>query len=267
MALSIDTQSTPSREIQRAWWKEASIYQIYPSSFNDLNGDGIGDIPGIIEKLDYIKALGIDVVRVCPIYKSPLIDMGYDIADYRAIDPRYGTIEDVDDLIAGLHQRDLKLVMDLVVNHTSDQHEWFQKSRSSKNNPYRDWYIWRKPKFDVQGNRQPPNNWSSCFSGSAWTYDELTDEYYLHLFASEQPDLNWECDAMREAIYDTMRYWLEKGVDGFRMDVINLISKDPALPDAKIVHPNQQYHQGAEHYVNGPRIHEYLQVIGGIMKE
>jgi glycosidase len=267
MSSSVHLHSSPSHEIQRAWWKEASIYQIYPSSFNDSNGDGVGDIPGIIEKLDYIKALGVDVVWVCPIYKSPLIDMGYDIADYRAIDPRYGTMDDVDNLIAGLHQRDLKLVMDLVVNHTSDQHEWFQKSRSSKDSPYRDWYIWRKPKYDEHGNRQPPNNWSSYFSGGAWTYDELTDEYYLHLFASEQPDLNWECDAMREAIYDTMRYWLKKGVDGFRMDVINLISKDPALPDAKIVHPERQYHHGSEHYANGPRIHEYLKVMGGIMKE
>lgn len=267
MALSADTQPTSPPDVQRAWWKEASIYQIYPSSFKDSNGDGVGDIPGIIEKLDYIKALGVDVVWVCPIYKSPLVDMGYDIADYRAIDPRYGTMQDVDNLIDGLHQRGLKLVMDLVVNHTSDQHEWFKQSRSSKTNPYRDWYIWRKPRYDAQGNRHPPNNWSSYFSGGAWTYDEPSGEYYLHLFAKEQPDLNWECEAMREAVYDTMRFWLDKGVDGFRMDVINLISKDPALPDAKVVHPERQFHHGSEHYANGPRIHEYLKVMGGIMKE
>ena len=254
-------------DIQRAWWKEASIYQIYPSSFKDSNGDGIGDIPGIIDKLDYIKTLGVDVVWVCPIYTSPLVDMGYDIADYRAIDPRYGTMQDVDRLIAGLHSRGLKLVMDLVVNHTSDQHVWFRESRSSKTNPHRDWYIWRKPRYDANGNRQPPNNWSSYFSGSAWTYDEITGEYYLHLFAKEQPDLNWDCDAMREAVYDTMRFWLDKGVDGFRMDVINLISKDPALPDAQVIHHDQQYHHGSQHYANGPRIHEFLQVMGGIMKE
>jgi glycosidase len=267
MSLSENLQPKSQPQAQRAWWKEAAIYQIYPSSFKDSNGDGVGDIPGIIEKLDYIKALGVDVVWVCPIYTSPLVDMGYDIADYRAIDPRYGTMQDVDNLIAGLHERGLKLVMDLVVNHTSDQHEWFRQSRSSKHNPFRDWYIWRKPRYDEQGNRQPPNNWSSYFSGGAWTYDESTDEYYLHLFASEQPDLNWECDAMREAIYDTMRYWLEKGVDGFRMDVINLISKYPSLPDAKITRPDQKYQHGSEWYANGPRIHEFLQVMGGIMKE
>lgn len=267
MSSSTQHQTRTAPQIQRAWWKEATVYQIYPSSFKDSNGDGVGDIPGIIEKLDYIKALGVDVVWVCPVYKSPLVDMGYDIADYRAIDARYGTMQDVDNLIAGLHQRGLKLVMDLVVNHTSDQHEWFRQSRSSKDNPYRDWYIWRKPRYDAQGNRHPPNNWSSYFSGGAWTYDESSDEYYLHLFAKEQPDLNWECEAMREAIYDTMRFWLDKGVDGFRMDVINLISKDPALPDATVVHPERQYHHGSEHYANGPRIHEYLQVMGQIMKE
>ncbi|GAB1742541.1 hypothetical protein NU219Hw_g8082t1 [Hortaea werneckii] len=270
----MDTDDTPVHrqpacvpDIQRAWWKEASIYQIYPSSFKDSNVDGIGDIPGIIDKLDYIKTLGVDVVWVCPIYTSPLVDMGYDIADYRAIDPRYGTMQDVDRLIAGLHSRGLKLVMDLVVNHTSDQHLWFRESRSSKTNPHRDWYIWRKPRYDAQGNRQPPNNWNSYFSGSAWTYDEPTGEYYLHLFAKEQPDLNWDCDAMREAVYDTMHFWLDKGVDGFRMDVINLISKDPALPDAQVIHPDQRYHHGSQHYANGPRIHEFLQVMGGIMKE
>ena len=256
---------TSAEQVQRAWWKEASVYQIYPSSFKDSNGDGIGDLPGIIEKLDYIKALGVDAVWVCPIYKSPQIDMGYDIADYRAIDARYGNMNDVDDLIAGLHLRGLKFVMDLVVNHTSDEHEWFRQARSSKANPYRDWYIWRKPSFDSHGNHQPPNNWSSYFGGSAWEYDDASGEYYLHLFAKEQPDLNWECDTMRTEIYDTMRFWLDKGVDGFRMDVINLISKNPTFPDAEVLESGQRYHHGSAHYANGPRIHEFLQVIGGIM--
>lgn len=256
-----------TQHVQRAWWKEASVYQIYPSSFKDSNGDGVGDIPGVIEKLDYIQALGVDIVWLCPIYKSPQVDMGYDIADYRAIDARYGTMEDVDRLIAGLHERGLKFLMDLVVNHTSDQHEWFRQARSSKSNPYRDWYIWRKPRFDSQGNRQPPNNWRSYFGGSAWEYDASSDEYYLHLFAPEQPDLNWECEAMRNEVYDTMRFWLDKGVDGFRMDVINLISKDPIFPDATVSAPDQRYQYGTEHYANGPRIHEFLQVIGAIMAE
>lgn len=259
--------ATVNSHPQRAWWKEASVYQIYPSSFNDSNGDGIGDIPGVIEKLDYIQALGVDIVWICPIYKSPQVDMGYDIADYRAIDARYGSMEDVDRLIHGLHQRGLKFLMDLVVNHTSDQHAWFQASRSSKSDPYRDWYIWRKPRIDDDGHRHPPNNWSAYFGGSAWTFDDLTGEYYLHLFAPEQPDLNWECEAMRSEVYDTMRFWLDKGVDGFRMDVINLISKDPMLPDATVADTTKRYHHGCEHYANGPRIHEYLRDIGAIMKE
>lgn len=254
-------------KVQRAWWKEASVYQIYPSSFKDSNGDGIGDIPGVIDKLDYIKGLGVDIVWICPIYKSPQVDMGYDISDYRAIDPRYGSMEDVDQLIDGLHRRGLKLLMDLVVNHTSDQHEWFQQARSAVSNPYRDWYIWRKPAFDAEGNRHPPNNWSAYFGGSAWTFDDTTGEYYLHLFAPEQPDLNWECDAMRQEVYETMRFWLDKGADGFRMDVINLISKVPGLPDAAVVDFTKPYHHGCEHYANGPRIHEYLRDIGAIMKE
>ncbi|TLD28389.1 hypothetical protein PspLS_04096 [Pyricularia sp. CBS 133598] len=258
---------TNHTEPQRAWWKEASVYQIYPSSFKDSNGDGIGDIPGVIEKLDYIQALGVDIVWICPIYKSPQVDMGYDISDYRAIDERYGSMEDVDRLIQGLHQRGIKFLMDLVVNHTSDEHAWFRESRSSRSNPYRDWYIWRKPKIDKDGNRQPPNNWSAYFGGSAWSFDDLSGEYYLHLFAPEQPDLNWECDAMRQEIHNTMRFWLDKGVDGFRMDVINLISKDPRLPDAIVVDKTQQYHHGCQHYANGPRLHEYLGDIGAIMKE
>jgi glycosidase len=265
MALSSHIPDTD--QVQRAWWKEASVYQIYPSSFKDSNGDGFGDLGGIIEKLDYIKALGVDVVWCCPIYKSPQVDMGYDISDYKDIDARYGTMEDVDHLISGLHQRGLKFLMDLVVNHTSDQHEWFQQSRSSKHNTYRDWYIWRDPKLDSKGNRQPPNNWSSYFGGSAWESDEPSGQYYLHLFDKTQPDLNWECDEMRSAIYETVRWWLDKGVDGFRLDVINLISKDQSFPDATVSNPNQAYHHGSEHYANGPRIHEFLQELGGILHE
>lgn len=265
MALSSHTSGTD--QVQRAWWKEASVYQIYPSSFKDSNGDGFGDLGGIIQKLDYIKALGVDVVWCCPIYKSPQVDMGYDISDYRDIDARYGTMEDVDRLIDGLHQRGLKFLMDLVVNHTSDQHEWFKQSRTSKQNAYRDWYIWRDPKHDNSGNLQPPNNWSSYFGGSAWEYDETSGQYYLHLFDKTQPDLNWECDEMRSAVYETVRWWLDKGVDGFRLDVINLISKDQSFPDATVSDPNQTYHHGCEHYANGPRIHEYLQELGGILDE
>lgn len=221
----------------------------------------------MIEKLDYISALGVDIVWICPIYKSPQVDMGYDVADYRAIDPRYGTMQDVEALIDGLHRRGLKLLMDLVVNHTSDQHAWFQESRSAKDNPYRDWYIWRDPRYDSHGCRQPPNNWSAYFGGSAWTFDETTQQYYLHLFSPQQPDLNWECNEMRNEVYSVIRFWLDKGVDGFRLDVINLISKDPALPDANVTDASKRYHHGCEHYANGPRLHEYLRIIGGILKE
>ncbi|KAK5705779.1 maltose permease [Elasticomyces elasticus] len=264
---SASTGPVKTSTVQKAWWKEQSVYRVYPSSFKDSNGDGIGDIAGIIEKLDYIKALGVDLVWICPVYSSPQVDMGYDIADYRAIDPRYGTMEDIEQLIEELHRRGLKLVQDLVVNHTSDQHEWFRQSRSSKTNAFRDWYIWRKPRYNGHGQRQPPNNWSSYFGGSAWEYDDASNEYYLHLFAKEQPDLNWECDAMRNEVYDTMRFWLDKGVDGFRLDVINLISKDPSFPDAEVVHPEHTYQHGSKYYANGPRIHEYLRVIGGILTE
>ncbi|RSL72439.1 hypothetical protein CEP53_001099 [Fusarium sp. AF-6] len=253
--------------VTEAWWKEASVYQIYPSSFKDSNGDGIGDIPGVIEKLDYFKQLGVDIVWVCPIYPSPKVDMGYDVADYCDIDPQYGTLGDVERLIEGLHGRGMKFLMDLVVNHTSDQHKWFQESKSSRDNNYRDWYIWRKPRYDKDGTRQPPNNWGSCFGGSAWEYDEATDEYYLHLFAKEQPDLNWEHPPVRDAVHDIIRFWLDKGVDGFRMDVINFISKTPGLPDAEVTIPSAKYQSGAEHFACGPRLHEYLQDIGKILKE
>ncbi|KAF7125745.1 hypothetical protein CNMCM5793_002038 [Aspergillus hiratsukae] len=257
----------PSSKIHRAWWKECSVYQIYPASFKDSNDDGIGDIPGIISKLDYIKNLAVDIVWLCPSYKSPQVDMGYDISDYYSIADEYGTVADVEKLIEGCHQRGMKLLMDLVVNHTSDQHEWFKKSRSSKDNPYRNWYIWKPPRYDEQGKRHPPNNWISHFQGSAWQYDELTDEYYLHLYATEQPDLNWEHPPVREAVHDIMRFWLDKGCDGFRMDVINFISKEQSFPDADVKDPRSIWQWADKYYANGPRLHEYLQGLGEILKK
>lgn len=239
--------------MKQAWWKESVVYQIYPRSFNDSNGDGIGDIPGIIEKLDYLKDLGVDVIWLSPVYQSPNDDNGYDISDYQAIMAEFGTMQDWEQLLEEIHNRGMKLIMDLVVNHSSDEHRWFQESRKSKDNPYRDYYIWRPGKDGKE-----PNNWESTFSGSAWEYDETTDEYYLHLFSKKQPDLNWENPTLRKEIYDMMKWWLDKGIDGFRMDVINFISKVPELPDA----PNpegRKYVNGGQYYMNGPRIHEYLQ--------
>lgn len=259
--------------IRRTWWKEATVYQIYPASYKSANGtidkeSGTvkGDLRGITSKLDYIKKLGVDIVWLSPILKSPQVDMGYDISDYRDIDPLYGTMKDHDDMIKGLHDRGLKYVMDLVVNHTSDEHEWFKQSRSSKDNPYRHWYFWRPPRYDNDGNRMPPNNWESAFSGSTWTYDETTGEYYLHIFASAQPDLNWENPKVRDAVHDLLRFWLKRGVDGFRMDVINFISKEPGLPDGTITKPGF-LQSGLEHFACGPRLHEYLKGLGDILKE
>ncbi|KAM0221515.1 hypothetical protein ACHAQD_005433 [Fusarium lateritium] len=217
--------------VSEAWWKEASVYQIYPASFKDSNGDGIGDIPGVIEKLDYIKGLNVDIVWLCPVYPSPQVDMGYDVANYCDIDPQYGTMADIEQLIDGLHSKGLKLLMDLVVNHTSDQVQWASRERS------------------------------------AWEYDESSGEYYLHLFAKEQPDLNWEHSPVRQAVHDIIRFWLDKGVDGFRMDVINFISKADGLPDAQVHIPGAKYQSGHEHYACGPRLHEYLQDIGKILKK
>ncbi|KAK9311307.1 glycoside hydrolase superfamily [Lipomyces starkeyi] len=253
--------------VHRAWWKESNVYQIYPASFKDSNGDGIGDIPGIVSELDYIAGLGVDIVWLCPCYKSPQFDMGYDISDYKDIYEKYGTLSDIDKLISGLHKRGLKFLMDLVVNHTSNRHEWFQSAISSKDSEYRDWYIWRKPKYAADGTRQPPNNWASHFGGSAWEYDEQSGEYYLHLFFKEQPDLNWENPRVRDAVHDIMRFWLDRGVDGFRMDVINYISKDPEMPDAPMANTNEKYQNGRIHYATGPRLHEYLQGLGKILKE
>ncbi|KAJ7131246.1 glycoside hydrolase family 13 protein [Mycena epipterygia] len=243
----------------QTWWKDAVIYQIYPISFFDSNGDGIGDLIGITGKLDYLKDLGVDVVWLSPIYRSPLADMGYDISDYRNIDPRYGTLEDWDNLLAGIHTRGMKLMMDLVVNHTSDEHEWFIESKSSKTNPKRDWYIWRPPRYDADGNRQPPNNWKAQFQGSVWEYDDTTDEYYLHLYLSKQPDLNWENPDVRQAVWDLMNFWIDRGCDGFRMDVINIISKADGLPDAPVTNPEEENQDGSALFANGPHVHEYLQ--------
>jgi oligo-1,6-glucosidase len=234
------------------WWKNSVVYQIYPRSFKDSNGDGIGDLRGIIEKLDYLKALGVDVVWLSPVYKSPNDDMGYDISDYQDIMDEFGTLADWDELVAGLHARGIKLVMDLVVNHTSDEHPWFVESRRSKDSPKRDWYYWRPGKDGAE-----PNNWVSFFRGSAWQHDPATDEYYLHLFSIKQPDLNWENPAVRQAVFSMMRWWLERGVDGFRMDVINILSKVPGLPDAPARVPGR-YQWGGEFYVHGPRLMEFL---------
>ena len=206
--------------MNRTWWKEAVVYQIYPRSFKDSNGDGIGDIAGIIEKLDYIKSLGVDVIWICPIYKSPNDDNGYDISDYCSVHEDFGTMEDFDRLLEEVHARGMRLLVDLVVNHSSDEHEWFQESRQSKNNPKRDYYIWKPGR-----NGGPPNNWKSFFGGSAWEYDPQTDEYYLHLFTRKQPDLNWDNPAVRKEVEKLMEFWLKKGIDGFRMDVISVISK------------------------------------------
>ncbi|KAI5120424.1 hypothetical protein M0805_006924 [Coniferiporia weirii] len=256
--MAVDPEAAKTNPLCRAWWKEAIVYQIYPSSFCDSNNDGVGDLIGINSKLDYLKDLGVDVVWLSPIYKSPQADMGYDISDYRDIDPRYGTLEDWDQLVKGMHERGLKMMMDLVVNHTSDQHEWFKESRSSKTNPKRDWYIWRPAKYDEHGNRHPPNNWKSQFQGSAWEWDEETQEYYLHIYVVGQPDLNWENPDVRNAVWDVMRFWLDRGADGFRMDVINLISKVPGLPDAPISDPREEYQPAPMYYANGPRVHEFL---------
>ncbi len=245
-------------EMERQWWKEAVVYQIYPASFLDSNGDGWGDIPGIVSKLDYIKSVGADTIWLSPVYASPQKDMGYDVSDYRAIHAPYGTLADADRLIAGLHDRDMRLWMDLVVNHTSDEHAWFRESRISKDNSKRNWYFWRPPKYDADGKRRPPNNWKSIFGGSAWHFDATTDEYYLALFLPSQPDLNWTCDDMRRGIHDDIRFWLDRGVDGFRIDSMNLMSKHPDLPDADITDPNDEYQSGDKWFASGPRMHEHL---------
>ena len=237
--------------MERAWWKEAVVYQIYPRSFMDSNGDGIGDLNGITSRLDYLKELGVDVLWLSPVYQSPNDDNGYDISDYQAIMEEFGTMEDFDRMLEEIHRRGMKLVMDLVVNHTSDEHAWFVESCKSKDNPYRDYYIWREGKDGKE-----PNNWGSCFSGSAWEYDDTTDMYYLHLFSRKQPDLNWDNPKVRDEVFRMMNWWCEKGIDGFRMDVISLISKKPGLPDGYQA-PGALY--GDSGCANGPHVHEYLQ--------
>jgi oligo-1,6-glucosidase len=240
------------------WWRSAVVYQVYPRSFADSDGDGIGDLRGLIDRLDHLELLGVDVVWLSPIYPSPQDDAGYDISDYQDVDPVFGTLDDLDELVAALHERGMRLMMDLVVNHTSDEHPWFVASRSSPDDPKRDWYWWRPPRAGMAAGDPgaEPTNWESFFSGSTWELDAASGEYYLHLFSRKQPDLNWENPEVREAVYAMMRWWLDRGVDGFRMDVINLISKDTSLPDG-VVHSGV-LGDGSPHVMNGPRIHEFL---------
>lgn len=237
--------------MNRTWWKEAVIYQIYPRSFMDSNGDGIGDIKGITSRLDYLKYLGVDVLWLSPIYRSPNDDNGYDISDYQAIMDEFGTMEDFDEMLSEAHARGLRVVMDLVVNHTSDEHKWFMESRRSKENAYRDYYIWREGKDE----KTPPNNWGSCFGGSAWQYDEETAMYYLHLFSKKQPDLNWDNPKVRDEVFNMMTWWCDKGIDGFRMDVISMISKTKEMPDGQVT---DFYGDYGPYCIHGPNIHKYL---------
>jgi oligo-1,6-glucosidase len=270
----------PGSVARRDWWKSAVVYQVYPRSFADSDGDGVGDLGGILDHLDYLELLGVDVVWLSPVYRSPMADNGYDISDYHDVDPLFGTLQQLDELIAQLHARDMKLVMDLVVNHTSSAHAWFAESRSSTDNPKRDWYWWRSPRPGPEPGSpgSEPTNWGSAFSGSAWTYDNHSGEFYLHLFAPDQPDLNWENPEVRQAIYAMMRYWLDRGVDGFRMDVINVISKvvGPVGDDGRVTLPDgmvggernprwpgvvdtDSFADTPAFVLNGPRIHEFLQ--------
>ena len=238
--------------MEKKWWKESVVYQIYPKSFKDSNGDGVGDIRGIIQKLDYLKELGVNVLWISPMLESPQDDNGYDISDYRRIYKEYGTMDDYEELLSEAHKRDIRILMDLVVNHTSDEHNWFIESRKSKDNPYRDYYIWKDP---VNG--KEPNNWGGVFGGPAWEYDPQTQMYYMHLFSKKQPDLNWENEKVRQEVYDMMKFWCEKGIDGFRMDVISMISKDQKFPDGEM--NNGLYGDFGPYCVHGPRIHEFLQ--------
>lgn len=231
------------------WWKKSVVYQVYPKSFRDSDGDGFGDLNGLTEKLPYLKKLGIDVIWLNPIYQSPQVDNGYDISDYRKIEPTLGTMEDFDRLLLEAHKAGIKIILDLVVNHTSDKHFWFEEAKKSKENPYHDYYIWKD---------EVPNNWGSSFGGSTWEYVETVDQYYLHLFAKGQPDLNWENPNVRREVYDILKFWLDKGIDGFRMDVITLISKDPAYPDGPVIQ-NKAYGSYYAGCASGPKVHEYLQ--------
>jgi oligo-1,6-glucosidase len=240
-------------------WRRWVVYQVYPRSFADSDGDGIGDLRGVLARLDYLERLGVDVIWMSPVYRSPMDDNGYDISDYTDIDPLFGTLADLDELVAELHARGMRLVMDLVVNHTSDEHPWFIESRSSRDNPKRDWYWWRdaRPGTDPGTPGAEPTNWESHFSGPAWAFHEATGQYYLHIFSRKQPDLNWENPEVRQAVFAMMRWWLDRGVDGFRMDVINMISKDTSLPDTE-PRPGSLYGPGEAHFICGPRNHEFL---------
>ena len=238
--------------MDKKWWKEGIAYQAYVRSFKDSNGDGVGDLRGIIEKIDYLQELGINILYLNPINKSPNDDNGYDISDFRDIMDEFGTLMDFQDLISELHKRDMRLVMDLVINHSSDEHPWFTESRKSKDNPYRDYYIWQPGK---DGN--PPNNWGSFFGGSAWQYDEVSEEYYLHIFSKKQPDFNWRNKKLREELKDMIRFWIEKGVDGFRMDAINHLEKDHSFPNGK-VEEGAVYGNFIEYVQNLPEVHGYL---------
>ena len=253
-----EAYEVPSYE-GRQWWKEAVVYQVYPRSFNDANGDGIGDLKGITEKLPYLAKLGINVIWLSPVFDSPNVDNGYDISDYFAIMNDFGTMEDFDEMLETAHKHGIKILMDLVANHTSDEHPWFKESRSSKDNPYRDYYIWKDPKgFDEDGNPIPPNNWASEFGGPAWEWDEATGQFYLHIFFKEQPDLNWENEKVREDLYSMVRWWLDKGVDGFRLDAINIISKPEGFPDD----PSTDFekHTSSSPFVisNGTMVHPWM---------
>jgi oligo-1,6-glucosidase len=241
------------------WWTRAVVYQVYPRSFQDSDGDGIGDLGGVLQRLDHLADLGVDVLWLSPVYPSPQADNGYDISDYQGIDPLFGTLAQLDELVAALHARGMRLVMDLVVNHTSDEHPWFVESRSSPSSPKRDWYWWRPPRgrFAAGHPGAEPTNWQSFFSGPTWEFDEASGEYYLHLFDRKQPDLNWENGDVREAVYEMMRWWLDRGVDGFRMDVINFISKEQSYADAPPV-AGQRFVNAFQLFADGPRIHEFL---------
>jgi oligo-1,6-glucosidase len=252
--------------VDAPWWKRAVVYQVYPRSFQDSDGDGIGDLGGVLQRLDHLADLGVDVLWLSPVYPSPQADNGYDISDYQDVDPLFGSLGQLDELIAELHRRGMRLVMDLVVNHTSDEHPWFVESRASRTSAKRDWYWWRPPRagFEAGHPGAEPTNWRSFFSGSMWQLDEASGEYYLHLFARKQPDLNWENPAVRQAVYAMMRWWLDRGVDGFRMDVINMISKDVG-PDGALhdgpPRPGGTLGDGSASYLCGPRIHEFLQEV------
>lgn len=240
------------------WWKASTCYQIWPASYKDSNGDGVGDIPGIISTLPYLKDLGVETIWLSPMYDSPQKDMGYDISNYEDVYPPYGTLSDMDNLIKQCHDLGIKLILDLVINHTSDQHAWFLESRTDRTNPKADWYVWREPKI-IDGKRHPPNNWRSIFGGSAWEYCEERDQYYLHLFVKEQPDLNWENEETRRGIYKSaIEFWLDKGIDGFRVDAVNLYSKDITFPDAPVRLAGEEFQPAFQYFTNGPRMHEWM---------